>query len=135
MPGEPRAVPNHRRRTRPIVSLLSLLSLAPLAQAPAPAPEWPVLMASDWAAHAYQALPDTATGDYLVSGRLRPLSSTARGRVALNVRDDCHYYAIDFAPRALRVVRVEEGLELPLGAPARAGLGGGPQDLLIRREG
>jgi len=118
------------------VTLTGLLLLLPFAQPPLVNRSWPALERAEWAAFRYQFLPDQPTGDYAVSGGVRAQGSDPHGRLALDVRDESSYYALDLAHDQIRLLRIESGLELPIGRCHSPGLAAGVwHELLVRREG
>lgn len=118
------------------MTLTGLLLLLPFAQPPPANPSWPALERAEWAPFSYQFLSDRPTGDYAVSGRVRAQGSRSHGRLALDIRDESAYYALDLARDQVRLLRIESGLELPLGRSHSPGLmGSGWHELLVRREG
>jgi hypothetical protein len=109
-----------------------LFALAPLAGVPLP-DSWPPPAETDWAAWRYQLLEDAPAGDYLVIGEVR---GQKPGRVAFNLADEGNHYALELGPR-VRLVRVEQGLELEIGAAqgkAARGSGGQWREFVVRCE-
>jgi hypothetical protein len=82
-------------------------------------------------------LDDEGQGDYVLVGEARVAGGEPKARVAFNLQDQDNYYALELAPpHPARLLRVESGLELPIGRE----LGGGQQgrkwvEFMVRCEG
>jgi len=113
---------------------LGLVLLLAHSTGPSAQSLWPPLSEADWAAWQYQTLGESAQGDYLIVGDVRATGKRA-GRVAFSVVDEGNHYALEFAPYPVRLLRVESGLELPIGEWWHRGLNGRRwTELVIRRE-
>ncbi|MBM3500975.1 MAG: hypothetical protein FJX74_20150, partial [Armatimonadetes bacterium] len=96
-----------------------LLLLAPLGGVPTQT-SWPSLTEADWPAWEYRMLDQAAAGDFLLVGEARPTGPRS-GRVAFNIVDESNYHALELTHQTARLLRVEAGLELPLGGRLDSG--------------
>ena len=115
---------------------LSVL-LATTAVCPSLAGEpWPALEPADWSAYSYEIQADEGQGDMVLLAEVKAAGKRPHGRLVFNMVDGANYDVVDLAAGAVRVLRVESGLELPLGASYGPGLRGSKwQELLVRRQG
>jgi hypothetical protein len=118
------------------VTLSSLLLLCTPFVQPQTTEPWPALDRAQWDSFAYEILPDEGHADFVVSGQVRLSRADGHGRLLFCLSDEESYYAIDLAAAAVRLLRVESGLVLPIGSQATSGLRGGKWfEILLRREG
>lgn len=117
------------------MTLSALLSVCTLFTPPHATDPWPSLERAEWDAFSYQTLADEGQGDFVVAGAVRGSGPDAHGRLLLCVSDEANYYAVDLTPGAVRVLRVESGLALPIGTSRNVGLRRGKwTEILVRRE-
>ncbi len=121
-------------KREPNVIRLALLLLPVLPTTPSLADaSWPALQRADWQAYGYEMQFDDGYADYVIVAEVRATGKPA-GRIAFNIADESNYLALDLTRERARFIRIESGLELPIGESFGKALAG-RQELHLRRHG